>query len=544
MKSSNLVKIGGILFFIGVIFIIYSWNSSYPITISPINDNSFFKFFPTLWPGIIFSFIGLFFMAYFSKNKIIEAFCSSLVPLLLYIPAFFFSYIPSSDCGNARGQFLVFHNTGINSQVIPYFEFPNYFSLNEIIHRVVGIDEKGIALISFILYGALLGLSLHLFFFNLKKEHNIQLIPFLLVSIYFIGMFSFLNYQWVPQTLALVYFFLLLYISTYMLSNPIKTKWKFLFILLFIPLLFTHAILPIIFLIFFAILTIKNRYLLPILLVMASFYLIVVLYQTVIHFHLYVVAFEQSVSGFGGEYTKSITSSFKAPSDLIDQIISFFNRMTIPMIWIIASIGTIILFLKKKINYLLISLGFVGFLYIGVGIFFSVLGLRAAQMLFIPLTIGFMFFISKWKKLTIALIVIILVLSVFGPMRTAYNYTQFQTDEEAVTCDFLGMKLLNVTNAKVAISQVNWGYSTSKYSYLIECAIRPGSRKFLFFNDSLNKKEYIVYNSNLGKEILEYVLIKEQLNNELRDFKVNNKIYDGGTTFIINGVNRNNKIFY
>ena len=538
MKSSNLVKIGGILFFIGVIFIIYSWNSSYPITIPPIDDNIFFNFFPTLWPGIIFSLLGLFFMAYFSKISIIKVICSSLVPLFLYIPAFYFSYISSSDCGNVRGMFQIFQKIGLNSQVIPYFEFPSYFSLNEIIHYVVGFNEKGIALLSFILYGVLLGLFLYMFFSHLQKKQDIQLIPFLLVFIFFIGMFSFLNYQWVPQTLALVYFFLLLYISTYMLSSPIKIEWEFLFILLFIPLLFAHAILPMIFLLFFCILTFKKRYLFPILLVMISFYFIVIFYQTVIHFHLYVVTFEQSISGFGGEYAKSVSNSFKAPSDLIDQIISFFNRITIPMIWIIAFIGISILFLKKKINYLLISLGLVGFLYLGVGMFFSVLGLRAAQMLFISLPVGFMFFISKWKKLTIALIVIILILSVFGPMRTAYNYTQFQTDEEAVASDFLGTKILNVTNAKVAISQVNWGYSTSKYSYLIDFAIRPGSSKFLFFNNSLNKKEYIVYNSNLGKEILEYVLTKEQLYNELRDFKVNNKIYDGGITFIINGVNR------
>jgi hypothetical protein len=538
MKSSTLVKIGGILFFIGLIFIIYSWNSSYPITISLIDENVFFKFFPTLWPGIIFSLIGLFFMGYFSKNEIMKVFCSSLFPLVLYIPAFFFSYIPSSDCGNARGMFQIFQKIGLNSQVIPYFEFPSYFSLNEIFHQVVGFDEKGVALVFFILYGVLLGLFLYLFFSKIKNEKHLQLIPFLLVFIYFIGMSSFLNYQWVPQTLALVYFFLLLYISTYMLSNPIKTKWKFLFILLFIPLVFSHAILPMLFLLYFGIFTVKRRDLFPILLMMTSFYLIVTIYQTVIHFQVYVATFEQSISGFGGEYAKSVSNSFKAPSDFLDQIISFFNRITIPMIWIIAIIGIVILFLKKKINSVLFSLGLVGFLYLGVGIFYSVIGLRAAQILFIPLTVGFMFFSSKWKKLAIVLIVIILVLSVFQPMRTAYNYTQFQTDEDASACDFLGLNIINISNAKVAVSQVNWGYSTSKYKYLTDFAIRPGSSKFLFFNNSLNQKEYLVYNSNLGKEILEFVLTKELLYNKLRDFKTNNKIYDSGTTFIINGVSQ------
>jgi len=543
MKSSNWIKIGAIIFFIGLILIFISWIFTYPIYISEINEITFNQFYPILWPGIVISLLALFIILYYCKNKIIGAICCSLFPLFLSITAFFFSYIPSSDSGNVRGMFQIFHLTGINSQVIPYFEFPNYFSLNEIIHQVVGFNEKGVALISFILYGVLLGLFLYLFFFNIKKEQNIQLIPFLLVFIYFIGMFSFLNYQWVPQTLALVYFFLLIYVSTYILSDPIKTKWKFLLILLFIPLLFTHAFLPVIFLLFFSILTIKNRYLLPILLVMVSFYLIDTLYHTVIHFQLYVTTFEQSISGFGGAYAKSISNSLGETSGLIDQIISFSNRITVPMAWIIATIGIVILLLKKKINYLLISLGLVGFLYLGIGIVYSILGLRATQILFIPLTVGFMFFISKWKKLTIAIIIVMLILSVFGPMRTAYNHTAFQTDEEAFACDFLA-KNINGTNPKVAIGQVNWGYFTSKYMYfknthLIDFAIRPGSSRFLnMFNGSLDQNEYVFYNSNFGKEVLEYVLTKEQLNNKLREFKLDNKINDCGTTFIINGGSR------
>jgi len=508
-----------------------------------IEENVFFEFFPSLWPGIILSGIGLFFVSYYGKNTIIKVICASFFPLVLYIPAFFFSYIPLSDCGNARGMFFIFNKTGINPHTIPYFEFPSYFSLNEIIHQVIGVNDKGVALLSFILYGALLGLFLYLFFFNLNKEQYIQSIPFLLVIIYFIGMFSYLNYQWVPQTLALVYFFLLLYISTYMLSNPLKIKWKFLFIILFIPFIFSHAFLPVIFLLFFSFLTYKRRYLLPILMIIISIYVVTTIYITAIHFQLYVITFEQSISGFGGNYARTVSNSFKPPSDLLDQIISFVNRITIPMIWIFAALGTGLLFLKRKINYLLISLGIVGAVYLGVGFIYPVLGMRATQILFIPLTIGFMYFIVKWKKPTVALIVIILVLAVFGPMRTAYNFTQFQSDEEACACDLLTTKILNVTSTQIAIGQVNWGYFTSKNMFLknthvTDYAIRPGSRDFKFFKNNLTQKQYIFFNTNLGKEILEYEMTKKQLYTAINNFKLNNKIFDSGMTSIINGLHQ------
>jgi hypothetical protein len=543
MKNVNLVKIGGILFFIGIICIIYSWIASYPISMPSIEENIFYKFDLTLWPGIILSSIGLFSLSYFGKNTLMKVMSASFFPLILYLPAFFFSYIPLSDSGNARGMFLIFNKIGINPHAIPYFEFPSYFSLNEIIHEILGVDEKGVALLSFILYGALIGLFLYLFFSNLNKTQEIQTFPYLLVMIYFIGMFSYLNYQWVPQTLALVYFFLLLYISTYMLFDPVKIKWKFLFIILFVPLIFSHAFLPVIFIIFFGFLTFKRRFLLPILMVIISIFVVVTIYLTVIHFQLYVVTFEQSIKGFGGDYARSVSNAFKPPSDIIDQIISLANRITIPMIWVIAALGTALLFLKRKIHYLLLSLGIVGAVYLGAGFIYPVLGMRATQILFIPLTIGFMYFIIKWKKPTVALIVIILVLAVFGPMRTAYNFTQFQSDEEASACDLLSTNIENFTSTQIALDQVNWGYLTSKNMYLknlhsTDYAIRPGSRDFKFFTKSLTQKEYIFYNTNLGKEMLEFVMTKKQLYTVLYDFNLNNKIFDSGITTIINGLPR------
>jgi len=355
-------------------------------------------------------------------------------------------------------------------------------------------------------------------------------------------MYSFLNYQWVPQTLALVYFLILVFISFYLLSDSQKIKWNFIIILIFIPLTFTHAFIPVIFISFFCILAFKKKYLLQIFLTILSIYLIVTVFYVTTFLHIYILTFQQSIIGFGKEYVNTISSSFRAPEDILSQIISFSNRLNIPMVWILSIFGTIMLFFKKKIDFVLIALGSAGGIYLFIGIFYSILGLRAAQILFIPLTIGFMFFISKWKKPTIALVIVILILAVFGPMRMSYSNTQFQTYEETNACDFLVDKIIaNDINQKVAIGQVNWGYFTNKYVYLkntqsINFAIRPGSSGFLnVFNDSMNQNDFIVYNSNMGKEILQHVTTKEKLIDMLDKIILNNKIYDCGNTCIIKG---------
>jgi len=542
MKSETLTKIGSIIFLIGIIFVLISWYHSYPIHLSPINDLTFFQFYPLLWPGIVFSLIGLFLIAFYSKNRLVIAACSSTLLLLLNVDAFFFSYISSSDSGAVAGMFQVFQKTSINSNIIPYFEFPTYFSLNEIMRQIVGVDEKGVALISFALYGALLGLFIYLFFVNLKKFYYNSLIPFLLVIIYFIGMFSFLNYQWAPQTLALVYFFLLLSLSSYLFFNEQKSKWNFLIIFVFIPFVFSHAFMPVIFLSFFGILTIKKKYLAKIFLVIFFIYITVTVFYASSYLPLYINTFRQSITGFNKEYTTAISSSFREPESLLSRFIIFSNSITVPMIWIFSGIGTILLFLKKRINFVLIAIGLAGSIYLAVGLFYSVLGLRAAQILFICISIGFMFFISKWKKLTISFIVIILILAVFLPMRIEYNNTHFQIDEEANACSFLANKIRNVTHPDVAIGQVNFGYFTNIYSYLkngysFEFARRPGSQGFLdVFNKSIKKNDFVLYSTNMGKEIIRFVMTSEQLNTTLVRIKSNNKIFDSGSTFILNGI--------
>jgi hypothetical protein len=475
MKNKNIIQIGVLFFLIGVILITISWHYTYPIHISKINETYFSQFYPSLWPGIIFSLIGIFLVGYYSKNRFIQVVSCCLSPILLYITPFFYSYISSSDSGNVRSMFLVFQKLSMNPHIesyfnfpgyVSYFEFPTYFVSNEILNQTVGVNEKGVALISLILYGILLALFLYLIFAKLIDQKYSQL-SCLLVIIYLVGMFSFLNYQWVPQTLALVYFFLLIYIAMYLYSDSLAVEWKFLTMLIFLCFIFTHPIIPAVFLLFFGVLTIKNRYLGQVFLLMVSLYISVTIIFTVTHYEIYIETLKQSIQGFGGEYTTAVSKSFKEPEDAVSQLISNINRIRIPLVWGIAAGGTLLLFLKRKIGFLLIALGLAGGVYLAAGIFYSILGLRTFQVLFIPMTVGFTFFIIKWKKLTLFAIFVILILAVFGPMRMAYNETQFQTDGEANACNFLANNINTSGVPRMAVNQVDYGYFVNVYAYLI-----------------------------------------------------------------------------
>jgi hypothetical protein len=542
MESETIVKISSIIFFIGIILIFISWYHTFPVKISSVDEYTFYQFSILLWPGTVLSLIGLFFLALYSKLKIIKAICCSVIPLILNSVVFFYTFISASDAGAARGMFQVFQKAPLDSSIIPYFEFPTFFSLNELISQIAGLDQKAIAILSFTLYGVLLGLYLFLFYDNLKNRLYKNLTPVLSIVMYFIGLYSFLNYQWVPQTLALVYFFMLVMLSSYILFHERKIKWSFMMIVIFAALVMSHAFIPVIFLSFLGILFVKERYLSQIFLITFSMYLVVTIYYTTTYLPLYIQTFQQSVSGFGSEYTYVVGSSFKAPQSTMSEIISFANRISVPAVWVGGGLGTVILFFKKKIHYILFALGLAGGIYLSVGLFYSVLGLRASQILFLALSVGFLFFMSKYKKLTILAVIFILVLSVFGPMRLAYNNTHFQIDEEAEACNFLAYKIKNVTEPSVAIGQVNFGYFTSEYSYLvkrysIDFAVRPGNFEFInIFNSSLSNNHFILYNTNMGKEILKFVMNKEELIDTIAEIKFNRQIYDCGKTFIINGI--------
>lgn len=532
MKSHQISLLGGICFFLGLPLLIISWYNSYPISIGGLDDITFSQFSPLIWPGILLTSIGLFLAGYFSSSNTIKALCASIFPVSIYSYVLYFNGTATSDIGNVKSMFDVFHYTGIDSSVVSYFQYPTYFTFNEVLARITGMDSNSIAMILFALFGVLLGLYLYLFLFKVTKFNGSH-VALLGVFLYFTISFSFLNYQWVPQTLALIFFFLLLILIT--LEG---TKYRILTLIIFSVMVFTHMFIPVIFLLFFGLYSLKKRESFRMFIVLGCLYVTVLVFFTTYYLPQIFDAFMEMVYGFN-EYQSTISQSFKATTSLIDQIISNVNRLRVPITIGVLSIGFIISLYKKKVHYLLLLLGVVGGLYLLLGLVYSVLGLRALQILIIPLVTGVGYLLLKTKKPTMVLVTILIILSIFGPIRGSYDQTQFILNEEEHTCRFLSSSISPEKTSRIGTNQVNWGYITNIAAYINKGPIvkfRSSSTMFYsIFNSSMKNHHYVIYNSNLGKEIRENGLIPDYQKSILITVAINNKIFSCGRTYIITG---------
>jgi hypothetical protein len=311
-------------------------------------------------------------------------------------------------------------------------------------------------------------------------------------------------------------------------------------VFIFTILVFTHVFIPAIFLIYLALYTYRKREFEAIFFLLTCIYLSVLISYTTYYFPIIIETLRNSIFSFGrGGYSVEITRSFREAEGILNQLISNLNRIRMPLTWIIVGLGSLLLFLQKKLNAETILLGLTASIYLAVGALFPILGMRALQVLLIPLLIGIFYYYSKWKNPTIAVVLILAIIAVSGPMRTIYDQTQFQLDEETEVCEFLADHIHELSAANIAVGQVNWGYFVSIYKYyhgVNPTAIRPGNPEFYeLFMNSIEKNEYVIFNTNLGKEIM-FHNEKEISSNAIKyQYLQNNKIYESGSTFIITG---------
>jgi hypothetical protein len=248
----------------------------------------------------------------------------------------------------------------------------------------------------------------------------------------------------------------------------------------------------------------------------------------------------ETVYGFG-EYTNTLSQSFKATTSFFDQLISNINRVRVPITIGILALGFLIGLYKKKLQYVLLALGLVGGFYLLLGLVYPVLGWRALQVLIIALVAGIGFLIGplRMKKPTLALVTILIVLSIFGPIRFCYDQTQFILNEEETSCRFLASSVSTEKTSFIGVNQVDWGYISNIAQFINKghtVKIRPSNILFYeIFNYSMKSNHYIIYNSNLGKEIRDEGAIPDYRQSILKTVLFNNKIYSCGKTYIITG---------
>jgi hypothetical protein len=205
-------------FFAGLLLMLYSWWISYPLYAGA--DDLIFNHVSVLyWVSLPLILTSMFLMAIITKNNLLKWILSVGFVLTIYSLFYFYLSMPTSDSQFFRGLNQYFFQTkNLDASQInhTYYQWPAFFILSYVVTSISGLSLEIYEFLIFTLVGILLSTCLYVYFF---KKYTLG--AFYSVVAFFAAMFLFLNYQAVPFSLAICFFFVLLMIDFQPKSAPI-----------------------------------------------------------------------------------------------------------------------------------------------------------------------------------------------------------------------------------------------------------------------------------------------------------------------------------
>ncbi len=198
-------------FITGTVFLVYSWLVSYPLQISAPTDFAFNHISLLYWISLALLLPSMFLLSVTCKNPLLKwGFCVGI--FFVFNSLFlFYTTIPSADANYFRGLNEYFiHNNSLNAFAANfpenhfYYQWPSFFVLSDIFTSVTGLTLVQFEVFLYIVIGFVLTTALYIYVSKFNKYGG----PLAVVA-FTIVMFSFLNYQAAPFSLALTLLFLL-----------------------------------------------------------------------------------------------------------------------------------------------------------------------------------------------------------------------------------------------------------------------------------------------------------------------------------------------
>ena len=479
-------------FLLGLLFLLFSWFLSYPLAIDFANDFVFYHVSILYWISLPLLLVPMYLTALTTKNYALKWIISIGIVVILYSMSYFYSMLPGSDSHYFRGMTEYVGESKNLNPTLPnhkYYQWPSFFILSYIASSISGLGITNFEFLFYTVIGFLLSASLHVYASRAYKNNG-----FLMVIVFFISMFYFLNYQDVPFSLALGLLFLIFMLETRKKSTGLTITIE----LLFAGIVLTHAFVPLFFIIYLLFRTIvdKSKYYGQLFLFALSIFLIIQL--TIAHeaFATNILVLLNSSS----EYSSVIQSSITPASVPVDDIAQLFSRATTIVAIAICVIGFLFLIIKRKLRNLDKALLLTGMFYTGLGVFLAALGSRAIVIAFIPVALGAVWlFESKihpyLKKIFSAFVIVLLILFLFIPLHLSFNSSiQFQTQESYKAENFL-------------IQHAEW--EKSPYVFAYSRVIPYVQSKIAFdtpitpYLDTEGKPfDIVLYTVGLGKDLL------------------------------------------
>jgi hypothetical protein len=496
-----------------------SWWSSYPLSIDSVSDVIFNHVSLLYWVSLPLLLASLYMIAITFKSNYLKWLALVGIVLTMYSLSYFYYKMPGSDSQAFRGLTEYFVKTGNLDPSVEghaYFEWPSFFLLNEISSSVSGIEPANFEFVLYTIIGVLFATGLHVCASRVYKNEG-----FLAVLTFFVVMFNFLNFQAVPFSLAFGLLILLFALETRQRNSGVTLA----MLVLFIGITFTHAFVPLFFILYLLIRFMLNRreHYGRFVLMTLVIYLVIQITQAGISFPQNI----RSVLTLPSEYSGIVRAVLTPISTPIDEIFQMFSRGVIIATGIICFAGFAIVLIKRKMRNLDVAIFITGVVYSASGIVLFSLGSRAVPLIFIPISLGASYILmARYRPYVISLFLVLLVLFAFVPLHGSFNTNQimFQTKADYQTENFW-IDYYNMTYPSYVLAH----YRVITYLY----AKQPSS--VYFENDvysslfpRIGEYDCIIYTVGLGINLLMYNYTTDSM---LREEKLD-VVYTSGFSYI------------
>ncbi|MFB3888913.1 MAG: hypothetical protein ACE14S_05430 [Candidatus Bathyarchaeia archaeon] len=521
MNRNNLVII---LLVSAALVIAYSWYSSYPLSMNSANDNVFNHISLLYWASLPAILVALFAVAVVSRNYSVKWIAAIALVVTIYSLAYFYRMLPGSDSHYFRGlteYFVQTRNLDASQQNHIYFQWPSFFLFNDITTSISGLGLPTFEFISYTVIGLLMSTALYVHFSKTFRNG-----AFLAVAAFFISVYSFLNYQSAPFSLA---FGILL--TLFMLENRQRSIGATIAMMaLYIGITFMHAFVPLFFILylFFRFLVNRDRRYIYLFALTLTIYAMVQITQALLFFAKSIR--DTFTLLFASEYSGMVDITISGASLPVDRIVQTFSRTATVLAIALCLIGFIFALTKKKMRDIDKAIFFAGIVYSAIGIVLSTLGSRAIPMAFIPVALGAAYlFESKYKRILGGIFCISLIFFVFVPMHASLGDYPifFQTKNEYETEHFI-LDKYDMNASTTILSEI------SVRSYLRpqvpENVELQSVISVLFKSQEIGSIKCIVYDIGFEKALQKSDMPVENASREiLSGFDV---VYNSGTAYI------------
>jgi len=401
-----------VLFVLGFGCVVLGWYHSYPVSIPPPGRFAFENISVLVWPGLSLVLTSLYLISR-SASKKVAFLCATVFVFFVFSYYLFFPLLPGPDAHTFRARAILFSIVGADPAQNRYFQWPSFFVLNDVLTHILGLDMDSVSVLVFVVTGFLLSCSLFLFF-----SAEDETLGFCGVALYFVGLFWFLNYQFAPQSLALGFFFVLVN-----LTSRRHRSIEVASLAVFTGLVFLHAFIAPLFILYYFILTLRDRTRLNSLVSYCVIYLGFLVYFAVYHFQSLLETLPALYYAFleYGEYRDIVQRTFSSPVTIIDAVAQVFSRGTTISIWGMLGLGFLARVLKRDIRTVNLAMLFAGLSHLAIGLFLPVLGARALQIVFVPFVSGYRVFVRRTKTIAAVCLILVLILFPFNIIHQIYD---------------------------------------------------------------------------------------------------------------------------